>query len=96
MYFTKLRSFVQKRHDVFKEPEIHHTTDRKKVEKIDSIYFKGFLLSADKLSHPHKHLPRDIFRSLERVLIHLVMGEVSTDSKVKHIHKQTFCKRYFF
>ena len=24
------------------------------------------------------------------------MSEVSSDSKVKHIHKQTFCKRYFF
>ena len=24
------------------------------------------------------------------------MGEVSSDSKVKHIHKQTFSKRYFF
>ena len=24
------------------------------------------------------------------------MSEVSSDSKVKHIHKQTFCKRFFF
>ena len=24
------------------------------------------------------------------------MSEVSSDSKVKHIHKQTFYKRYFF
>ena len=32
MYFTKLRSFVKKRHDVFIEPEIHHAADRKRVE----------------------------------------------------------------
>ena len=43
-----------------------------------------------------KHLPRDIFRSFERVFIRLLMSKVSSDSKVKHIHKQTFCKRYFF
>ena len=24
------------------------------------------------------------------------MSEVSSDSKVRHIHKQTFCKRFFF
>ena len=24
------------------------------------------------------------------------MSEVSSDSKVKHVHKQTFCKRFFF
>ena len=29
------------------------------------------------------------------VFIRLLMSEVSSDSKVKHIHKQTFCKRYF-
>ena len=32
MYFTKLRSFVKKRHNVFIEPEIHHAADRNKVE----------------------------------------------------------------
>ena len=44
----------------------------------------------------HKHLPRDIFQSFERVFIRLLMSEVSNDSKVKHMHEQTFCKRYFF
>ena len=44
----------------------------------------------------HKQLPRDIFRSFEKVFISPLMSEVSSDSKVKHIHKQTFCKRYFF
>ena len=42
------------------------------------------------------NLPRDFFRSFEKVFIRLLMSEVSSDSKVKHIHKQTFCKRYFF
>ena len=35
-------------------------------------------------------------RSFERVFIRLLMSEVSSDSKVKHIHNQPFCKRYFF
>ena len=41
MYFTKLRSFVKKRHDVFIEPEIHHAADRKRVETVD-LFLKAF------------------------------------------------------
>ena len=40
--------------------------------------------------------PEIFFRSFEKVFIRLLMSEVSSDSKVKHIHKQMFCKRYFF
>ena len=43
-----------------------------------------------------KHLPRDSFGSFEKVFIRLLVSEVSSDSKVKYIHKRTFCKRYFF
>ena len=40
--------------------------------------------------------PEIFFDHLIEVFIRLLMSEVSSDSKVKHIHKQTFCKRYFF
>ena len=40
--------------------------------------------------------PEIFFRSFEKVFIRLLMSEVSSDSKVKHTHNQTFCKRYFF
>ena len=59
-------------------------------------YTNIFKIRSGVCSIAHKHLPRDIFRSVEKVFIRLLMSEVSSDSKVKHIHKQTFCKRYFF
>ena len=32
MYFTKLYSFVKKRHDVFMQLEVHHAVGRKGME----------------------------------------------------------------
>ena len=62
MYFTKLRSFVKKRHNVFIEPEIHHAADRNRVQTYGvDLFFKGFLLFDDELSHP-RHIPIHIHK----------------------------------
>ena len=69
------------------------------IKELDDQVFSGRQLAhgiTAGTTIAHKHLPRDIFRSFEKVFIRLLMSEVSSDSKVKHIHKQTFCKRYFF
>ena len=52
MYFTKLHSFVKKRHDVVIQTEVHHAGGRKRVE----TYGVDLLVFADKRSHPHPQI----------------------------------------